>query len=156
MGDKIRTVIEIAMEKMAAMDDITPAEAAEQKEKEYRPRGEGLAARYLADVIRGIDLKTEMARYSDKERAIVRRACLSALMASITIEDVTRSLRAVAATTCQRRVDPSNGQTHAVSWVIAHRCPGRRRRVPRWRQETIQLSADPSRVFLRVSTLESY
>ncbi len=96
MGDeKIKSALELAMEKIAKMSELTSEEVIELKEKEYKPRGEAIANKYLGNALRGADLETELDKYQGKEREIVRKALLLTLCQSIELDDVEKSRRAM-------------------------------------------------------------
>ena len=93
--DRIKSAREIAMERLASMPGLTPEELNEQREKEYGPRGTGIAARYLGGALRDSDLAGELRRYQGKEGEVVRKAFVSALCASISLGDEAKSVRAI-------------------------------------------------------------
>jgi len=93
--DRIKSAHEIAMERLARIPGLTPDELSEQREKEYGPRGTGIAARYLDGTLRVTDLAGELRRYQGKEGEVVRKALVSALCESITLRDETKSVRAI-------------------------------------------------------------
>jgi len=68
---KIKSALEIAMEKVAKMADLTPKEIREQKDREYRPRGEVTASKYLSHVIKNTDLAVELSKYQGEEGEVV-------------------------------------------------------------------------------------
>ena len=97
MGDqKIKSALEIAMEKAAKISKLTPEELMEQKEREYKPRGKAIANKYLGGTLRGADIEIELDKYQGKEKEIVRKAFLSTLCQSIELEDAEKSRRAIA------------------------------------------------------------
>ena len=91
----IKSAIEIAMEKIAGIPELTPEEAIKQKEKEYRPLGEAIAKRYLEGSLREDEVSIELGKYPDDKGQIVRRAFASRLCQSIGIGDAKKSLRAL-------------------------------------------------------------
>jgi len=93
--DRIKSALEIAMEKVAKMPALTPQEIREQKEREYAPRGEVLARKYLDKAFRETDLEIELGKYRGEEAQIVRKAFLSTLCQSIKLGDYDRSQRAL-------------------------------------------------------------
>ena len=96
MEDKrIKSALEIAMERAACMPDLTQEELAEQKEREYRPRGAAIAQRYLEGALKERDLQTELSKYKEQEGGIVKRAFLLTLKQSIKVESKSMSLRAL-------------------------------------------------------------
>ena len=92
---EIKSALELAMEKIAKMSEPTPEELMEQKEREYKPRGESIANKYLEKTFREADLETELGKYQDKEGEIVRKAFLLTLCQSIELEDMEKGRRAI-------------------------------------------------------------
>ncbi len=96
MEDKrIKSALEIAMERAASMPGLTQEELAEQKEREYQPRGAAIGCRYLEGALRERDLQTELSKYRAQEGGIVKRAFLLTLNQSIKLESKSMSLRAL-------------------------------------------------------------
>ena len=93
--DRIKSALEIAMEKIAGMTELTPEEVDEQREREYRPRGETIANKYLQNTLRGKDLRSGLRKYKGREGEIVRKAFLSTLCQSLGMADIDKSLKAV-------------------------------------------------------------
>ncbi len=91
----IKSAREIAMEKVAKMAGLTPEQVKQQKEREYRPRGEAIARKYLQGAVRGTDLPIELGKYHAEEQQIVRRALVSTLCESIDFEDIDKSKKAL-------------------------------------------------------------
>jgi hypothetical protein len=89
MGEEgIKSALEIAMEKISRLPELTPEEIAGQKEREYMPIGEALCQRYLNGAITDKDLSFELEKcHGDKEH-IVRRALISSLCRSIQLENL--------------------------------------------------------------------
>jgi hypothetical protein len=107
MEDKrIKSAFEIAMEKAASMPNLTREELAEQKEREYRPRGAAIARRYLEGALKERDLQTELSKYQGQEGGIVKRAFLLTLNQSIKLESKTMSLKALEGI---KSVEPTTG-----------------------------------------------
>jgi hypothetical protein len=92
---KIRSALEIAMERAASLPDLTQQELAEQKQREYQPRGAAIARRYLEGALKERDLQTELSKYRGQEGEIVKRAFLLTLNQSIKLESKTMSLKAL-------------------------------------------------------------
>ena len=96
MEDKrIKSALEIAMERAAKMPGLTKEEISEQREREYQPRGAAIASRYLEGLLKERDLQTELSKYRCQEGEIVRRAFLLTLSQSIRLESKSISLRAL-------------------------------------------------------------
>ena len=93
--DRIKSAREIAMERLASMPALTPEELNEQREKEYGPRGTGIAARYLDGALRDSDLEGELRRYQGKEGEVVRKAFISTLCASISLRNEAKGVKAI-------------------------------------------------------------
>jgi len=92
---RIKSALEIAMERAASMPDLTQEELAEQKEKEYQPRGAAIGRRYLEGALKERDLQTELSKYQGQEGEIVKQAFLLTLNQSIKVESKSISLRAL-------------------------------------------------------------
>jgi hypothetical protein len=92
---KIKSALEIAMEKVAKMADLTPQEIREQKEREYGPRGEVTANKYLSHVYKNADLAVELKKYQGQEGEIVRKAFLFFLCRAIQLDNVDKGRRAI-------------------------------------------------------------
>ena len=92
----IKSALEIAMEKIARMPKLTPEETTEQQEREYKPRGEAIASKYMGSMLKVADLDTELNKYHGAERELVKKAILLSLMPSISMEDNEKSQRAIA------------------------------------------------------------
>jgi len=83
------------MEKVSKMPKLTPQEIREQKEREYGPRGEVIANKYLAHALRNTELEVELGKYQGDVGPIVRESLLSALCHSILLDDQEKSRRAI-------------------------------------------------------------
>ena len=92
----IKSAREIAMEKIARMQKLTTEEITEQQEREYKPRGEAIANKYMGSMLKVADLDIELNKYHGAEREIVKKSILSSLMQSISLEDNKQSQRAIA------------------------------------------------------------
>ena len=93
--DRIKSALEIAMEKAANMPGLSSEELNEQREREYKPRGIAIANKYLETPLKNSDLEVELHRYQGKEGEIVRKAFLSTLCQSIGFEDPEKGRRAI-------------------------------------------------------------
>jgi hypothetical protein len=93
--ERIKSALEIAMEKVAKMANLTPQEIREQKEREYGRRGEVTASRYLSHVLKNTDVVVELSKYQGEEGQIVRGAFLSSLCRVIQLDDADKSRRAI-------------------------------------------------------------
>ena len=92
---RIKSALEIAMERAASMPGLTQEELAEQKEREYQPRGAAIGRRYLEGALKERDLQTELSKYRGQEGEIVKRAFLLTLNQSIRLESKSISLKAL-------------------------------------------------------------
>lgn len=77
MDDEIKSAYQIAVEKLAAIEEPTEAEKLTWK---YVPEGEKLAARYLKG---DADLKAELAVFDDSARPYVARGTMGILLPGI-------------------------------------------------------------------------
>lgn len=93
--EKVKSALEIAMERISGLPELTPEEIAEQKEKEYRPVGEALANKYLQDIIDVQNIPTELCRHQGDSGRIVRRAFISYLCRSVQLEDSQMAVKAL-------------------------------------------------------------
>jgi hypothetical protein len=85
--ERVKSALEIAMERLSSMPELTPEEIAQQKEEEFRPVGQAIGRRYLTGMIDTREMVAELARHGDESERIVRSACISTLCASIRMED---------------------------------------------------------------------
>ncbi len=92
---RVKSALEIAMEKAASLPGFSQEEIMEQKQQEFQPRGAAIAHRYLEGVLRQRDLPTELSRYQGQEAEIVKKALLMTLCQSVKLEGLSISLRAV-------------------------------------------------------------
>ena len=93
MSGKIKSTIELAMEKAAKLPRLTQEEIRQQQEKEYAPRGGAIAGRFLSGDIAEEDLEAELSRYQGEQGEIVRRAFLASLCQAIDLEDAEATAR---------------------------------------------------------------
>ena len=85
--ERIKSALELAMERVAGLPELTPEEIAEQKEKEYRPVGETLGNKYLQGVIDGREMASELSQYRGEPARIVGKSLVSCLRSSIRLDD---------------------------------------------------------------------
>ena len=83
MAEEIKSSFELAMEKLAKLPRLSEQEFREQQEAEYRPKGEGLANRYLAGEVTEAWLAEELHKAPAPQGEIIRRGYLSLLCRSI-------------------------------------------------------------------------
>lgn len=91
----VKSALELAMERMSNLPDLTPEEIAEQKEKEYRPIGEALGNRYLQNIINGQELLSGLNRYAGEQGAIVRKFLVQTLCDSLQLGNFADAERAL-------------------------------------------------------------
>lgn len=94
MPGKIKSTIELAMEKAARLPRLTKEERRRQKDKEYGARGRALAERFLAGDLAEEDLDLERSGDQGEQREIVREALLASLCQAIDLEDAAATARA--------------------------------------------------------------
>ena len=85
--EKIKSALEIAMEKVSDLPELTPEEIAEQNEKEYGPIGEAVASRYLNGSITDGELSLEWNKYSGIPERIFRRRLVAAFCGEIRLDN---------------------------------------------------------------------
>ncbi len=85
MSGKIKSTIELAMEKAAKLPRLTEEELRQQQEKEYGPRGRAIGGRFLAGDLAAEDLDAELSRYQGEQGEIVRGAFLASMCQAIDI-----------------------------------------------------------------------
>jgi hypothetical protein len=94
MGNgEIKSSVELAMERLAAMPRLSPEEVAELQRKELVPVGQGLAVRYLDGRLREDELDTELRKYTEQKAELVKEGLLSALLQSIDLENTQKNDR---------------------------------------------------------------
>jgi hypothetical protein len=85
--ERVKSALELAMERISAMPELTPAEIAAQKEKEYGPVGTALAVKYMSSAIAAGELPVELSRHAPDRRPAIRRSLVSNLCRGILVED---------------------------------------------------------------------
>jgi len=93
--DRIKSAIEIAMERVSDMPELTPEEIDEQKERELRPVGEAIGNRFLQGMIGEKELRAELGKRRGDSGRMAGRACVAVLSGSIQLEDVPAAQRAL-------------------------------------------------------------
>jgi hypothetical protein len=93
MPGKIKSTIELAMEKAAKLPRLTKEEIRQQQEKDFGPRGRAIAGRFLTRDLEAEDLEIELSRYPDEPGEIVRRAFLVSMCQAMDIEDARATAR---------------------------------------------------------------
>jgi hypothetical protein len=77
--ERVKSALEIAMERISALPGLTPADIAAQKEKEFGPKGEAIAARYMSGLLDDGELTAELDKHRTNQWQIVRRGLISSL-----------------------------------------------------------------------------
>ena len=87
MAKQIKSSIELAMEKMAKLPKLTKDEIRERQEKEYGPKGQAIAMKFLTGALPATRLEAELFGHEDERGEIVRKAFSTALCQAIDLED---------------------------------------------------------------------
>ena len=85
--ERIKSALEIAMEKLSDLPRLTQEEIREQKEKEYGPLGEALAKKYLSGAISDREMLFELAGHSGDKHRIIRHALAEGLCRELCLEN---------------------------------------------------------------------
>jgi hypothetical protein len=93
MSGKIKSTLELAMEKAAKLPKLTDEEIRRRREQEYQPRGRAIAERFLAGDLSESEVGLELGKHHGEEGEIVRKAFLATLCRSIALEDGARLTR---------------------------------------------------------------
>jgi hypothetical protein len=93
MSGKIKSTIELAMEKAAKLPRLTEEELRQQQEKEYGPRGRVIGGRFLAGDLAAQELDAELSRYQGEQGEIVRGAFLASMCQAIDIGETEATAR---------------------------------------------------------------
>lgn len=94
MSGKIKSTIELAMERAARLPRLTKEEIRQRQEEEFGPRGRAIAERVLAGDLAASRLDVELSRYDAEQGEIVRGAFLAALCQAMNLEDAEATARA--------------------------------------------------------------
>jgi hypothetical protein len=94
VSGKIKSTIELAMEKAARLPRLTKEERRRQHEREYAPRGRALAERFLTGDLDPEDLDLEGSAEEAEQQEIVREAFLASLCQAIDLEAAAATARA--------------------------------------------------------------
>ncbi len=84
--ERIKSALEIAMERISSLPKLTPEEIAAQKEKQYAPLGEAIAGKYLGRLISEDEMIGEVDKFGAEQRLIVRRSLALSFCRAIRIE----------------------------------------------------------------------
>lgn len=93
--ERVKSALEIAMERISGLPELTPAEIAEQKEKEYQPVGEALTNKYMQGILDENGFLFELNKHQGDSGIIVRRALISSLCRSIRLDDFQATVKAL-------------------------------------------------------------
>jgi hypothetical protein len=93
--ERIKSALEIAMERISHMPELSPEEIAAQKEKECDPIARALSKRFLEGAILESELVPELKKYRGEQVPIVRRVLIDNFCRSIQLEDKERSRKAL-------------------------------------------------------------
>ena len=94
--EKVKSALELAMERLSSMPELTREEIAQQKKIQFQPVGQAIGRRYLAGMVDDRGMLEELARHGAESGRIVRSACIATLCASIRVEDILAAGRAIA------------------------------------------------------------
>jgi len=95
--EEIKSTLEIAMEKVAKLPQLTPEEVREQRERAIGPRGRAIANRYFEGTLQHTELEAELGDLDEDDREIVRKVLKSNLCDAISLGQVEQSHRAIGA-----------------------------------------------------------
>lgn len=87
MSKRIKSTLELAMEKVAKLPKLTKEEIRERQEKEYGPLGRAMAKRFLMDDLVATRLEVELFKHGDERDEIVQKAFVAGMCQSIDLED---------------------------------------------------------------------
>ncbi|HSW40056.1 MAG TPA: hypothetical protein VLL97_11255 [Acidobacteriota bacterium] len=93
--ERVKSALELAMERIAGMPELTPEEIAGQKEKECRAMGEALCNNYMQGNTGAGNLLPELQRHHGGQGLIVRDALVACLRRSIRFDDRASSEKAI-------------------------------------------------------------
>ncbi len=94
---RVKTAIELAMEKVAQMPKLDSEEIEEQRRQEYFSHGESIANRYLQNTLRKDKIENELAAFEGEAARIVKSSLLSALKQSLGLQDAESNQRVLEA-----------------------------------------------------------
>jgi len=91
--ERIKSALELAMERISGMPELTPEEKAAQKEKEYAPLGTALAVKYMGGMLDSGELPGALARYEGDAQRIVRRSLIAGLLGELRLDSTEGQVR---------------------------------------------------------------
>lgn len=92
----IKSALELAMERVSKLPELSAEEIARQREKEYRPLGEAIGHRYLEGILAAQELAVEAGRHEGEGGRIVRLGLMECLSGAIGLGNPATAERAVA------------------------------------------------------------
>lgn len=84
--ERVKSALELALERISSLPELTPEEVAAQKRKQYGPLGEALAVKYLSGAMDGDELPAQLNSYEGEQKTIVREAALAAFCRALDLE----------------------------------------------------------------------
>jgi hypothetical protein len=94
MSGRIKSTIELAMEKAAKLPRLSEEEIRQRREEQCAPRGEAIAEAVLRGELAASRLETELSGYEAEEGEFVRKACLERLCRAPDLERAAATTRA--------------------------------------------------------------
>ncbi len=92
----IKSALELAMERVSKLPELSAEEIARQREKEHLPLGEAIGHRYLEGILAVRELATEAGRHEGDGGRIVRRGLIDCLSGTIGLGNPAAAERALA------------------------------------------------------------
>jgi hypothetical protein len=93
--ESIKSALELAMERVSRLPELTPEEIEEQKEREFRPIGEAMSNKYMQGQIVDDELSKDLNNHQGEKGAIVRSALMGSLCQCIQLEDNAKAMKAL-------------------------------------------------------------
>lgn len=103
---KIKSAMEIALERSRSIEAISDREARELEARPYRVAGRALAERYLQGELTVADIEAQLKRQPEDFYSVAAGAFLEEILARMNLENTGRVLEAVA----HQRPDPITGK----------------------------------------------
>jgi hypothetical protein len=141
MSGKIKSTIDLAMEKAAKLPRLTEEEIRQRREEEYAPRGRAIAELILRGDLSVDRLDVELSRYGGDEGEIVQRAFLTSLCQALDLENAEAATRAFEGLRAVVRNGPLEEASRRWSGIL--------RNYEEQRQRTFSMTEEAERVSLR-------
>jgi hypothetical protein len=141
MSGKIKSSIELAMEKAAKLPRLTEEEIRQRREEEFGPRGRAIAELVVRGDLSVDRLDVELSRYEGEQGEIVHRAFLEFLCQAIDLENAEAATRAFEAIRAVVRNGPLE--------EAARRWSGIQRDYEEQRQRALSMTEEAESVSLR-------